>query len=56
MSDSYLSNKKLNAIDFFANLIWQVFHYTCKDNKMDNDFGLAMKERGWAWYYGHFDR
>ena len=27
MSDSYLSNKKLNPIDFFANLIWQVFHY-----------------------------
>ena len=27
------------------------YFMTCKDNKMDNDFGLAVKERGWAWYY-----
>ena len=27
ISDSCLSNKKQNTIDFFANLIWQVFHH-----------------------------
>ena len=45
INDSYLSNKKSNTIDFFALQTWSDKNLiTCKESKMENYFGFALKK------------